>query len=102
MTDQQHAAGVVAQRLRQRRFALHIKMVGGFIQQQQAVARQRQADEQQPRPLAAAEGADLLAMPRPAKSGGDQRPFRASADGANGVRASSRLASSGNCASVWS
>jgi hypothetical protein len=30
-------------------------MVGGFIQQQQAVARQRQADEQQPRPLTAAE-----------------------------------------------
>jgi selenophosphate synthetase-related protein len=34
MTNQQHAAGVVAERLRQRRFALHIKMVGGFIQQQ--------------------------------------------------------------------
>ncbi len=75
MTDQQHAAGVVAERLRQRRFALHIQMVGGFIQQQQAVARQRQTDEQQPRPLAAAEGADLLSMPRPAKPGGNQRPF---------------------------
>ena len=75
MTDQQHAAGVIAQRLRQRRFTLHIKMVGGFIQQQQTVARQRQANEQQPRSLAAAEGADLLAMSRPAKPGGDQRPF---------------------------
>ncbi len=103
MTDQQHAAGVITQRLRQRRFTLRIKMVGGFIQQQQTVARQRQANEQQPRSLAAAEVLTfcLCLAPQPNPAAISAR-LRVSADGANGVRASSRLASSSNCASVWS
>ncbi len=57
-------------------FTLHIKMVGGFIQQQQTVARQRQANEQQPRsrppPLRVL---TFWLCPSPAKPGGDQRPF---------------------------
>ncbi|MCS5938438.1 hypothetical protein LNO10_16950 [Klebsiella variicola subsp. variicola] len=40
-----------------------------------------------------------LAQPNPAAI---SARLRVSADGANGVSASSRLASSGNCSSVWS
>ncbi|MOA51557.1 hypothetical protein D3C78_1747200 [compost metagenome] len=71
MADQQYAAGKLLQGSGQRLFALHIQMVGWFIKHQQAVAGERQADKQQPRTFAPAEGVDPLSMTPPAESGAD-------------------------------
>ncbi|MNJ05182.1 hypothetical protein D3C73_1663340 [compost metagenome] len=54
MTDQQHAAAEVLQRVRQRFFAFHIQMVGRLVEHQQAIAGKRQPDKQQARTFAAA------------------------------------------------
>ena len=65
---QQHRAGELLQRLRQLLFACHIQMVGRFIQQQQRITRQRQADKQQARALTTAEGGNLLLVAQPRES----------------------------------
>ncbi|VFS88537.1 Uncharacterised protein [Raoultella planticola] len=77
MTDQQQTTGILAQRGSQRLFAFHIQMVGGLIQQKQAIARQRQPDKQQSGTFTPAEGADLLPVTAPAETGGNQRPLTA-------------------------
>ncbi|MNS67530.1 hypothetical protein D3C72_1007850 [compost metagenome] len=54
------------------RLALHVQVVAGLVQQQQVVAGQRQAQKQQTRPLAAAQGRHRLAMARIGKACRDQ------------------------------